>query len=203
MKLNSKHLIAVVGMLLLARPAAAHFPWLDIGQDGKAIYFFGESPADRTYHLPPPIAKAKVVAIATEGQRHELAVEPVETDDFIGIRSTDSVLSDTKLVSQVTYGIYRGARLQYYTLHRGGSLPTSREASQKESLPLDLNAQLVDTPKGVDVYVAWKGQALPGVEVRLYCDEGHEEGNAKTNDDGMVSFTDDQVEAGLNGIMLE
>jgi hypothetical protein len=40
------------------------------------------------------------------------------------------------------------------------------------------------------------------VEVKLYCAEGHEEGSAKTDGEGKVSFTNKQVEDGLNGIML-
>ena len=33
--------LALVGLFALVRPAAAHFPWLAITEDGKAVLFFG------------------------------------------------------------------------------------------------------------------------------------------------------------------
>ncbi|MEZ6079361.1 MAG: hypothetical protein R3C56_27945 [Pirellulaceae bacterium] len=41
-------------------------------EDGKAAYFFGETPADRTYKLPGSIAKAEVMSWSQEGEPQEL-----------------------------------------------------------------------------------------------------------------------------------
>jgi hypothetical protein len=38
--------------------------------------------------------------------------------------------------------------------------------------------------------------------VQLFCDEGHEEGSATTNPDGVVAFTAKEVEEGLNGLLV-
>jgi hypothetical protein len=34
----------------------AHFSWLAKDADGNAVYFFGESIAERTYHMPDALA---------------------------------------------------------------------------------------------------------------------------------------------------
>ena len=83
-----------------------------------------------------------------------------------------------------------------------GSFPTNRAAYATISTNAGLCAQLLDTDKGVDVFVLWKGKPLADATVRLYCESGHEEGSAKTDQRGSVSFTDRQVEDGLNGIMV-
>ena len=67
---------------------------------------------------------------------------------------------------------------------------------------MDLQTHAVDTGSGVDVYVLWKGKPLADAEVRLFCAEGHEEGNAETDASGKVSFSDEQVEEGTNAILV-
>ena len=194
--------VAILGLMFLARPAAAHFPWVTISDVGKVIYFFGENPADRTYKLPESIAKAKVGVVNARGKVKNVELKSVESDALVGLTSADSVRPRVTLASQITYGIFRGSRLDYYTMHQGGKLPKTLDANESKTSPLDLHARLVDTDSGVDVYVIWKGKPLANVEVHLYCDEGHEEGNAKTDEGGRVSFSDKQVEDGLNGIMV-
>jgi hypothetical protein len=199
-------LFFVLGALILlcaARPAAAHFPWLVVNEDGKAICFFGEHPADRTYQLPASIAKTEIKVVDAAGKTKKVECSSVDNDDFVGLLSVDSVSADAKLMSKVTYGIYRGSRLDYYSVYQGGPLPKNRDAyNTSAESQLDLNAQLVDTDSGVDVFVTWMGKPLPGVEVMLYCEDGHEEGVGKTNEAGKVSFNDKEVEDGLNGIMF-
>jgi hypothetical protein len=186
----------------LACPALAHFPWLAINKDGKAIYFFGEHIADRTYHLPESIAKAEINVVGEKGRREKVTLTRVESDEFVGLVSEQAITADATLVSSVTYGVYQGSRLNYYAQHTGGKMPTSLDAHGDQKPPLDLSAKLVNTDSGVEVYVVWKGQPLASAQVTLFCDEGHEEGQAKTDAAGKVSFTDRQVEEGLNGIMV-
>lgn len=186
--------------LLLVRTSDAHFPWLALDQDGNAVFFFGESPAERSYKLPKSISKATVKMLAN-GKHEEVKMTTIETDDFVGKKSTESLSKKSSLFSSVTYGVYQGARLDYTAAHVGGALPKSRQTSDKSKLP-KLSAELIDTESGVDVYVTWKGKPLAGVEVHLFCEEGHEEGLEKTDEAGKVTFSDSQVEDGLNGIML-
>lgn len=182
--------------------AEAHFPWIAINDKGKAIYFFGETPADRTYKLPPAIAKASVGFINKEREQKTVELKSIETEDFVGLRSAKSVRPDATLTSQITYGVYHGSRLDYYSQHCGGKLPDHRDNDTSLSKQLDLHAEFVDTDKGVDVFVLWQGKPLADAEVHLFCAEGHEEGLAKTDRHGKVSFDDKQVEDGLNGIMV-
>jgi hypothetical protein len=196
---------ALAGLAILIAgtgPAWGHFPWLVRNEDGSVQYFFGEGLADRTYKLPPAVAGAKVYAVLPEGKLKELDLKPIEQEGFIGLHGTPDLPADAMLVSQVTFGIYHGSRLNYYTMHVGGQLPTSRDAYKSRSSNMDLTAELVDAPHGVDLFVSWKGKPLSDIEVHLYCAEGHEEGTATTDADGKVSFTRAEVEEGLNGIML-
>lgn len=200
-----KHLrnfVLLVGILASASPAYAHFPWVTISEEGKVTYFFGENPADRTYKLPGPIAKCDVELVTAKGTKQKIVLNSIETDDFVGRQSSESVDPAAMLQSQVTFGIYHGSRLEYYTVHVGGKLPTSQQDAAKTATDQDLKALLVDNGQGVDAYVLWKGKPLADAEVHLFCEDGDEEATAKTDSEGKVSFTNKQVEAGLNGIMV-
>lgn len=200
-------LIAGCASSLWVNSASAHFPWLIRNEDGKAAYFFGENPADRTYKLPDSIAKAKITSWTQGAEPQQLKLKSVDEEKFVGMLSEQEFPADSLFSSQVTFGIYHGSRLDYYTLHHGGKLPTSRSeydhtSSALKDATLKLTAQLVDTDAGVDVFVLWEGKPLADVDVQLFCSEGHEEGSAKTDAAGKVSFNDKQVEAGLNGIIV-
>ena len=188
--------------LLASSPAHGHFPWVTIDEKGNVAYFFGETPADRTYKLPPSIKKAEVLALATESAAAPVELKPIETKTFVGMSSTQTIDKHTSLASKVTYGIYHGSRLDYYTQHIGGKLPTDRNSAKPLPKGFEMQSQIVDTDSGVDVFVTWKGEPLVGAQVRLFCDSGHEEASSKTDEAGKVSFTDREVEDGLNGIMV-
>jgi hypothetical protein len=194
-------LLAIFAALLSTAKASAHFPWLVVTKEGKAAYFFGETPAERTYKLPPSIAKAEVRR-SDDKSGAPIEMVKVENDQFIGLESAAPVDAQASLVSRVTYGIYQGSRLDYYSLHHGGPLPKSAPAPAKDDSPRKLDAYLVDTDAGVDLYLLWNGKPLAGAEARLFCEDGHEEGAAKTDESGKASFTDAEVEDGINGIMV-
>lgn len=194
--------LLLASLLASASPAYAHFPWVTISDEGKVTYFFGENPADRMYKLPGPIAKCDVHAVTAKGAKQTVTLHSVETDQLIGRQSSDRVDPATTLQSQVTFGIYHGSRLEYYTVHVGGKLPTSKDDAANSATDQDLKTLLVDTDNGIDAYVLWKGKPLADADVHLFCEEGHEEATAKTDQDGKVSFTDKEVEEGLNGIMV-
>ncbi len=200
-------LIAIAAGSLTVGSASAHFPWLARTDDGKAVYFFGESPADRTYKLPESISKAEVWLSSQDIEQQKLKLKPVDEEEFVGLLSDQELPARAICSSQVTFGVYHGSLLEYYTLHRSGPLPTSRSSYEQaaagaEGPALKLTAQLVDTDTGVDVFVLWDGKPLANADVRLFCQEGHEEADATTDADGKVSFNDMQVEEGLNGILV-
>ncbi|MCP4192677.1 MAG: DUF4198 domain-containing protein [Planctomycetaceae bacterium] len=186
-------------LLLTAGTANAHFPWLTI-EDGKATYFFGEDPADRTYKLPPTIAKAEIT-MRSGAEKSAVETKMIESDKFIGKQSVAVLPGKVDLISQTIFGVYNGAKLQYYTQHLGGVMPT-RFSACKPIKGMDLQAHAVNTESGVDIYVLWQGKPLADAEVTLFCDEGHQEGDGTTGKDGKVSFTDKEVEEGINGIMV-
>ena len=201
--------ICLALLLTISSSAHAHFPWLAIDNDGKAQFFFGENPAERNYKLPEAVAKADVTWVNKKGKARKVKLVKVETDEFIGMASAKPVKRAQILMCKMTYGMYGGSRLDYYSMHQAGALPKDRKAyaaKADEKLAtnptLDLKAQLVDTDSGVDVFVLWKGKPLANVDVKLFCEEGHEEGDATTDKEGKVSFSDKEVEDGLNGIMV-
>lgn len=188
--------------LLAANSARAHFPWLVRTEDGKAAYFFGENVADRTYHLPDSIAKAEIQLLSSGQEPTKLQLIAVDEDSLVGLVSKDEIPADARLCSQVTFGIYHGARLDYYTQHQAGKLPTSRQAYRPIPCPLRFNVELVDTQTGVDAYVTWDGKPLPDAEVKLCSADGSEQGEATSDAAGRVSFDDQQIQDGLNGILI-
>lgn len=193
--------LAGAAIVCAATTVHAHFPWLIVNEDGKAALFFGENIADRTYKLPPALHDAKVTATAETGPA-DLALSQLSSDSFVGLVSKSKVRGETKLSTQVTYGIYGGNRLEYYAAHVHGKLPSARSSSVAPKSDSGLTAEVIDTDSGIRLFVTWNGEPMSDVEVHLYCAEGHEEATANTDKDGMVTFSDSEVEAGLNGVMF-
>lgn len=176
----------------------AHFPWLIRTEDGKAALFFGESVTDRTYKLPKSVAEAEIKLVDAEGKTSTLEVASLESEQFVGLVSKSEVPSDQSLSTNVVFGIYQGMKLTYYASNVGKLSNTAPTAKSDT----DLMVVPVDTATGVDVFVHWKGKPLSNAEVTLFCHEGEEEGKASTDETGKVSFTDEQVEPGLNAVMV-
>ena len=130
--LKNRILICSVLALASLTPnfAQAHFPWLFRSDNGKATLYFGENIAERNYKLPPSIAKAELKIVNAKGDLDSIQVTAVENDLLVGLQSVETVPADACLVSQVTFGIYHGSRLNYYTLHQGGKLPTTTETTK-------------------------------------------------------------------------
>ncbi len=130
--------VAATAVLLaaaLANPSLAHFPWLATDEEGRALMFFGESPSDRTYHLPEAVASAKVVA-RTGDDTTEVELAQVEEDDFIGRRSAEPIAKGAALEATVEYGLYHSMLLTYYARHLQGDDVSAwyKQAASKELL---------------------------------------------------------------------
>jgi hypothetical protein len=131
-----------------------------------------------------------------------VSTQRVESANLVGLVSTESIAQVAGISTEVTFGIYNGGRLNYYCNHVDLSAKPIDPQSVSKSKPARLVAKVVATNSGIDVFATWDGKPLKDVEVKLYCAEGHEEGSATTDGEGKVSFTNKQVEDGLNGIMF-
>jgi N-acetylneuraminic acid mutarotase len=174
-------------ILSIVSPAHAHFPWLDVDSDGRAVVFFGESIHDRTYSLPKAVAEAEVTLHSGEEKPAEAPLEAVEEDDLIGRRSPHAVAKDAILEATIPYGNYHGMLLTYYSKHLPGDDPAAwRQRGRLDSLKLDAVPSLgKDGPK---VAVTWDGKPLAGASVTVTDSNGDQQ-EATTDDDGVATLT--------------
>jgi hypothetical protein len=191
---------AVVALLavLATKPCLAHFPWLDTDEEGRALVFFGESPSDRTYHVPEAIAAAKVAARIGEDKATEVKLANVEEDDFIGRRSGEPIAEGAVLEATVDYGLYHGMLLTYYAKHLPGDATFGEKAGDSQALTLEVIPQASKTEDDVTLLVTWDGKPLKdaGVTIADAKGDSHE---ATTNKRGEVTF--EKVLPGLVGVI--
>lgn len=185
--------LLTLAMLTVAAPTHAHFPWLDTDAAGHALLFFGESPAERTYHTPDAVAAAKVVRLAGRAAPIEVKLAGVETDEFVGRKSEEPVPAGGVLESEVNYGVYHGMRLDYYAKHVG-----SLEGRPVVST-LKLDAVPRKTADGLEVAVQWDKQPLAGATVTLL-DAERVPTEVTTNAEGVAKFA--APKAGLIGFLV-
>lgn len=185
----------------VGQTAYAHFPWLIVNEDKQAALFFGEDMTDRTYTLPDSLKEAELRMVTTSGTRN-LPLRQIATDQFVGLVSKSKISGNGQVATNVTYGIYHGNRLNYFASHFCGKLPTARSRQTGDQNNDAFSTELIATELGVDVFVSWNGEPLAETEIHLYCSEGHEEAAATTDKTGKASFSDKDVEAGLNGLMF-
>ncbi|QDT05492.1 N-acetylneuraminate epimerase precursor [Rubripirellula lacrimiformis] len=176
----------------------AHFPWLASNDDGRAVMWFGESTADRVYPMP---AKVQAIELNSDGAKHPVATKSVDGDDLVGIQSTMPINSHAELSGSVTYGLYHGTKLTYHVEHLPQTDPTQWPSEPRSDAPMQ-TVVIADGKGGVEVKVLADGEPLADTEVKLYCEEGHQEAARNTDAAGLVSFTASEVESGLNAIVV-
>lgn len=188
-----------VGLAFAAPTAEAHFPWLDKAADGKVVLFFGEDLTDRTYHLPESL-QAFPLQHHHDGQVTDLELVAVDTDAMVGLQSADPAAADGLVYGEKVYGDFRGSTLVYYVQHFLGADP---QAWSKLSAGGEgLQVSLAPAESGLAATVLWHGKPLPAVDVKLFCADGHEEASKTTNAEGVVAFAKDDLEGGLNALMV-
>jgi N-acetylneuraminic acid mutarotase len=171
---------------LLAGQAQAHFPWLAVDDEGRALVFFGESPDERNYHLPEALAAAKLYSRVGDAEAKEVATETLEEEDFIGRRSNEAVAEDAVLELTAQYGIYHGMLLTYYAKEIPGTTVAAWEkAGPSKGLKLDVSPKASD--EGLALVVTWEGQPLEGAGVAL-TDSAGETQEAETDAKGIATF---------------
>ncbi|TWU56812.1 N-acetylneuraminate epimerase [Rubripirellula tenax] len=184
-------------MSFVASSAAfAHMPWLATDDEGHAVMWFGESPEDRTYHMPE-----KLAAIQLTHAKSAVTTERVDNDSLVGIRSTDQINAVDEIAGTATYGIYHGTKLTYHVEH----LPQT-DISQWPTEPragAPFQSIITASPAGgISVTILINGKPAKDVDVKLYCEAGHEEASATTDIAGIVTFKKSAVEPGLNAIAV-
>src|SRR5262245_22999469 len=78
---------ATLAIVAVSSTCQAHFLWIksvEIDGKGQGLLFFGESPADETYHFPEKLAKTRLWSRSAEGKRTEVTTKSIETDDRVG-----------------------------------------------------------------------------------------------------------------------
>lgn len=181
-------LFAVAAAVSLAGGGAAqaHFPWLDADDEGRVLVFFGESPTDRTYHMPESIADAAVVARAAEGEPAPVSLDAAEEEEFIGRRSAKPAAKDAALEMSCQYGIYHGMLLTYYAQHLPGKDAAAwNGAGGSKLLKLQITPQASEDPRELRLVATWEGQPRQDVDVAVV-DAAEETHEGKTNDKGEV-----------------
>jgi N-acetylneuraminic acid mutarotase len=206
--MTTKHYSIFMGVLLAAtlcnvKTASAHFPWLDMDASNSPVMYFGETIADRTYPLPESMADYSLTYVQGE-TRQKLALKPVEGDDLIGLRataalSTEAMANGGVIEGTQVYGVHNGSKLTYYTQHFVGHDPSKWTVQSTLGLSAKIAAE---ANGGIVVSVTSKGEPLSDCDVKLFCDEGHEEGTQTLSDQGIVRFSASQLESGLNGLVF-
>ncbi|WP_372897557.1 kelch repeat-containing protein [Stieleria sp.] len=188
--------VAVAVCLLTTSTVQAHMPWLATDDEGHAVLWFGESPAERTYHMPGPIA-----AIELSDGETAIATSAIENASLIGLRSKNPIDSTREIAGSVTYGLYHDTKLTYHVEHLPHADPSGWPDEPRSDAPLQ-SIVTASTGGGVQVTVLRDGKPAEGLQVKLYCEDGHEEASGETDIAGIVVFKKQVVEPGLNAIVV-
>ena len=177
--------LAVTALCLAASQAQAHFPWLAVDGEGRALVFFGESLQERDYSLPEALAAATLNARVGD-EAAEVALETLEEDDFVGRRSEKPVAEDAVLELTAQYGIYHGMLLTYYAKEIPGTTVAAWEkAGPSKGLKLDVSPKASD--EGLALLVTWEGEPLEGAGIALTDSKGETQ-EGKTDAKGIATF---------------
>ncbi|MEM6328983.1 MAG: hypothetical protein AAF790_01915 [Planctomycetota bacterium] len=201
---------ALAATLLLSSPTLAHFPWLATDADGRVLLYFGESPAEKTYHLPEAVEKATVMHTQADGEKTAVSMEVIDEPDFIGRRSSAPVEGDGPLSCDVVYGVYHGAKLCYYAQHMptlkpavetadGGTAGGAAPASDSGGLAVKLTA---GDQASLTAAFTWRGEPLAEASASLVMADGSEADTQKTDAEGVARFDLSAVEPGTLAIRL-
>jgi N-acetylneuraminic acid mutarotase len=182
--------VAAISVAFAINCASAHFVWVGSEKSGDetiGLLFFSEGPHEHDYHLPPPIAAAKLFARTADGKRTELKTETRETDKYTGLTMKLPEGEQPVAIETVCeYGVYAGSLLCYYSQHvlptAEGKLPTYERSKE---LALDIIPEI--KPGGISATVLWEGKPLAGEPV-TFTDTTGEVSEELTDADGKVFF---------------
>lgn len=186
-------------LLACVAPACAHFPWLYVNEGAYPRLFFGESLADREYHLPESVQSAEVYQSAIDAPAKLLTMESLEEEGFFGLEGEDSIEPRGRLTTTIVYGSYHGSKLTYYAQHFPAEAPPSWPAASDDSA---FQATLTVEADELVATILWEGEPAAAAGVTLSNEEGGEGVSTKTDAGGVARFPLDKVHEGLNGLMV-
>lgn len=190
----------LLAFLALAPAALGHMPWLSIDDDAHPRLHFGESVADREYHLPESIAGAELWQSAIDAPAKKLAMEPLEEEGFVGLAAEDGIEPRGRLTSEIVYGVYHGSKLTYCAQLFPAENPETWPQEPADEAPLQ--ALLRVEGDKLLVTVLQDGEPLAGATATLSHEDGEPGVPGQTDGDGVARFGMDSVRDGLNGVMV-
>jgi hypothetical protein len=167
-------LVTLGAALTLASPAAAHFVWIDIVDNGgtpTARVMFGESAEPGEGRLLAKIAKTRAWVRMADGTSTELKLAPPATEDQPAALTARLPAGATAVEAACDYGVYTrapgGVRLQYYAkcMAAGATKPQASKESRMEIVPGRRDGKL-------EVTVLFDGKPDAGAELIEVNDEG-------------------------------
>ncbi|WP_436298136.1 Kelch repeat-containing protein [Stieleria mannarensis] len=196
--------------MLISISAKAHMAWLATDEQGHAIFWFGESPQDRTYHMPAPIAGIKLSSGPNSSgpsssgpgstSSNGIATQAIDSDTLIGLRSVNALDASQEISGHVTYGVYHGTKLTYHVEHLPHRAPKQWPSAPRPDAPLQ--SIVTRSPSGgLQVTILADGKPAEDVQVKLLGAHGDEKASAKTDIAGIVTFKHQVVQPGLNAIV--
>lgn len=202
MQLSNRITLAVVlhAVAWCGVPAHGHFVWLSADAQNRAELFFGESPADRDYHLPESITEAKILFVGPKGEPTVVKTSLVEEDNFVGLRAAAEGSPTGYLETKVVYGLFHGSKLTYHARHLLSHDPKSWPAAPTGTLDLEMIPSL--SGEGLAVKVFLMNQPAAKRKVTLLGPDGKEVASVATNDEGVALFKSVDLSAGLFGLMV-
>lgn len=192
--------IFVLTPLLMVTTSAAHFPWLHITEDATPRLHFGESLAERDYHLPAAVGAAEVWQDAIDAPAIRLEMSTVEEDEFIGLESDEGIEPRGVIRTTIDYGLYHGSKLVYHAQHFPAENPEAWPTDWGDPAGMKATGHL-DGDELI-VRVSLRGEPLKNAAATL-TNEGNADGlSATTDKEGLARFRTAELQDGLNGVMV-
>lgn len=187
--------ILALGGVMLSLNATAHMPYLATDQDGHAVVWFGDSPANRTYHLPE-----KIAGIDLQNSDSSIGMLAVDEDSLVGLRSEKPILGDKEISGNVTYGLYRGTKLTYHVEHLPHDDPSQWSDAARDNDALQ--SVIRSDGDGIVVSVLRQSEPMVDATVQLFSEQGEKVAEKKTDSFGLVDFGSSQLGIGLNAVVV-
>lgn len=198
-KLFPAFLVGLCSIASVAPRAWAHFPWLDVNEGGRPLVFFGESPADRTYHLPPALSDWSMTSLDSDGHSKQVDLTAVTEDDFVGLRGDQKSENVTSLSGTDVYGVYHGSKLVYYSQYLA-ALPSGGWATPPDDQAL--RASVSRQNDDLLVTVRWNKGRLQDSEVQLIGADGERLAKSETDSKGVARFEQVDLPTGLCALLV-
>ncbi|MEN1678637.1 MAG: hypothetical protein AAGJ46_03535 [Planctomycetota bacterium] len=194
-----KPLFALLTVCCLST-AQAHMPWIYVSDDAYPRLYFGESLAERDYHVPDAIAAAEVWQDGIDAPAKRLMMEGIEEEGYTGLEGEDRIEPRGVVRTKVVYGNYHGSLLTYYAQHFPSENPEAWPAKTGLGEGIEASLRLVDGK--LLVTVSLDEQPLTGVKASLSNEKGSGGAAAETSDEGVAVFEAASLVDGLNGVMV-